>query len=234
MKKKYIILIILLLIVLISSILYINYKNNDQIKFKNEYESLNGKKSKSNKKIRTITIPKDNMIVYKTEEDIVNMINNKETFIVYFGFAECPWCRSVVPTLIQVAKDLKVEKIYYVDILNIRDVIELKGNQLEKTKKGTKGYNKLIKLLDPVLSDYIISDSKGNDVSAKEKRIYAPNVVVIVNGKAKKMDTGISDELTDPYMKLTTKIKKDTYNKFKCLLECIEEKNVCTKKLCTK
>ena len=47
------------------------------------------------------------------------------------------------------------------------------------------------------------------------------------------METGISDELKDPYSKLTKKIKKYAYNKFKCVLECIEEEStVCVKDKC--
>ena len=102
MKKIY---IIIPIIIVITTIIYFNYNSNDSTKFKKEYEQINGKETEDGKKTRSIKIPKNNKIVYKTEDDIVNMINNKETFVVYFGFAKCPWCRSVVPTLLEVVKD---------------------------------------------------------------------------------------------------------------------------------
>ena len=234
MSKK-IITLIFILILIISTIVYLNYSRSDSIKFKNEYESINNKLTEDGKQIRKINIPKNNKIIYKTDKELVEMINNKESFVVYFGFAKCPWCRSMVPTLLEVVNDLKMEKIYYVDIFNIRDKIELtNNNELKKVNKGTKDYNKLLKLLDPVLEEYTITDNTGKKIDTKEKRIYAPNIVVIVNGKAKKLETGISDKLTDPYMKIDKEIKQDSYNKIKCALKCIEEENTCKKNICVK
>ena len=112
-------------------------KKSDAISFKEEYEKLNRTKSESGKTIRTISIDKNNPMIYKTEDDIVEMINNKETFIVYFGFAKCPWCRSILPNLLKVAKDLNINKIFYVDIFNIRDTQEInEEGEIITTKKG--------------------------------------------------------------------------------------------------
>ena len=44
------------------------------------------------------------------------MIENKETFYVYFGDELCPWCRSVIEKFIEVAKKNDVKKVYYVKI----------------------------------------------------------------------------------------------------------------------
>ena len=84
-----------------------------------------------------------------------------------------------------------------------------------------------------VLSDYTLTNSDGDEISLEEKRIYAPNVVAVVDGEATKMEEGISDELKDPYSELTDSIKKYTYNKFKCLFECYnDEQNTCQKNAC--
>ena len=70
-------------------------------------------------------------------------------------------------------------------------------------------------------------------ISVGEKRIYAPNVIAISNGKAIQLETGISEDLKDPYGKLTKEIKKYAYNKFKCLLKCLEEESItCQKNSC--
>lgn len=195
---------------------------SDAVKFKEEYESLNGTVSASGKEIRSITIDKDNPMIYKSADDIVKMIENKETFVVYFGFPACPWCRSVLPTLLDVSKDLGLDKIYYVDVLEIRDTLKVNDNkEVVVDKKGTDAYYKLLELLDNVLSDYNLSDSEGNKVEANEKRIYAPNVVGISNGKALELTTGISSLQTDGYMDLTDEMIKETEGLFRCVIKCV-------------
>lgn len=226
---------LLLMLLLVISLFTIsgcmnNKEKTDAAKFKEEYESLNNVKRKTDsQKIREITIPEDNPYKYITPTELINKIDNKDTFVVYFGFAECPWCRSVLPTLTEVASDLGLSTIYYIDVQNIRDTIELnESKEIVTTKEATTDYYKLLTKLDKVLEDYIIYDN-GNEVDTKEKRIYAPSVISIVNGEAKVLETGISDKQTDPYMELTDDMKNDTYNKFKCAIKCVlENKNTCT------
>ena len=232
MKK---IISILLIVVLMISVTGCVISNDikDSEKFKEEYEAQNGKKSKSGKENRKVSIPEDNPFIYTTAEEISKKMDNKETFIVYFGFSTCPWCRSIIEELIKCAKDSKVDKIYYVDVLDIRDTKELdeEGN-IKTTKEGTKGYKELIDKMSNVLSDYTTT-KEGKEISLEEKRIYAPNVIAVVNGKATKLEEGISEDLKDPYMELTDEMKKYTYNSFKCIFKCLEEaETVCTSKAC--
>lgn len=232
MKK---IISILLIVVLMISVTGCVISNDikDSEKFKEEYESQNGKKSKSGKENRKVSISEDNPFVYTTAEEISKKMDNKETFIVYFGFSTCPWCRSIIEELIKCAKDSKVDKIYYVDVLDIRDTKELdEDGTIKTTKEGTKGYKELIDKMSNVLSDYTTT-KEGKEISLEEKRIYAPNVIAVVNGKATKLEEGISEELKDPYMELTEEMKKYTYNSFKCIFKCLEEaETVCTSKAC--
>ena len=232
MKK---IISILLIVVLMISVTGCVISNDikDSEKFKEEYESQNGKKSKSGKENRKVSISEDNPFVYTTAEEISKKMDNKETFIVYFGFSTCPWCRSIIEELIKCAKDSKVDKIYYVDVLDIRDTKELdEDGTIKTTKEGTKGYKELIDKMSNVLSDYTTT-KEGKEISLEEKRIYAPNVIAVVNGKATKLEEGISEELKDPYMELTEEMKKYTYNSFKCIFKCLEEaETVCTTKAC--
>lgn len=232
MKK---IISILLIVVLMISVTGCVISNDikDSEKFKEEYESQNGKKSKSGKENRKVSISEDNPFIYTTAEEISKKMDNKETFIVYFGFSTCPWCRSIIEELIKCAKDSKVDKIYYVDVLDIRDTKEIdeEGN-IKTTKEGTKGYKELIDKMSNVLSNYTTT-KEGEEISLEEKRIYAPNVIAVVNGKATKLEEGISEELKDPYMELTEEMKKYTYNSFKCIFKCLEEaETVCTSKAC--
>lgn len=228
MKNK--LLVVLITIISIFILTSCVDKNSDAYKFKREYESLNNTKI-NNQKVRNIVIDKNNPFIYKNAKDIIKMMDDKETFVVYFGFNKCPWCRSVLPTLIDVSKDQKLDTIYYVDILDIRDTLKIdKDGNVVTDKKGTDDYYKLLTYLNDVLDDYNLINEEKKKIETNEKRIYAPNVVAIVNGKAIKMTTGISKKQTDPYMKLTNEMIKETYNDFKCVIKCVtENNNICTK-----
>lgn len=235
MKKIISIILMIVLLVTLTGCKVEKVKETDASKFKEEYESLNGTtREKDGKTIRTISIPEYNPFVYSSAKEISKKMDDKETFIVYFGFNDCPWCRSIIEELIKVANDYDYNKIYYVDVKDIRDVKEFdeEGNIIT-SKEGDKYYMELINKMSDVLEDYNLTDSEGNTVYAEEKRIFAPNVVLVSKGKAIELETGISEKLTDPYAKLTSKMRKETYNKFKCLFKCLdEETNTCQKNMC--
>ncbi len=226
-KLFMIIVTVLAAIVLVLNIQKVisNNSQTDGIKFKEEYEKLNGKKNDQGKKYREITIDSKNKMVYKTTEEVLDLIDKKKSFVLYFGFDTCLWCRSVVPTLASISKELNQE-VYYIDVKDIRDTFELDDDNKPKlVKKGSKDYSKLLEKLEPVLEDYTLTDSDNNEIKVGEKRIYAPSIVSVIDGKAKELTTGISDKQTDGYMKLTKEMEKDTYNKIKKVLKQVSDKN---------
>ena len=226
-KLFMIIVTVLAAIVLVLNIQKVitNNSQTDGIKFKEEYEKLNGKKNDQGKKYREIIIDSKNKMVYKTTEEVLNLIDKKKSFVLYFGFDTCPWCRSVVPTLASISKELNQE-VYYIDVKDIRDTFELDDDNKPKlVKKGSKDYSKLLEKLEPVLEDYTLTDSDNNEIKVGEKRIYAPSIVSVIDGKAKELTTGISDKQTDGYMKLTKEMEKGTYNKIKKVLKQVSDKN---------
>ena len=235
MKKKIIILLVAILIAGVGFIfihkMHSDYKKTDAYKFKVEYEALNNQDNGNGKKYRALNINKKNRIKYSTAKEIVEKTENKETFIVYFGFAKCPWCRSMIENLV----DLSIEKemdIYYVDVLEIRDTIEYIDGEVKTTKEGDKYYMKLIELYADVLDDYTIKGLEENpsmdDFYIPEKRIYAPNVIAVVNGEAKEMVEGVSEELEDPYGEITEEMNKASIKQLKCIFKCINEASICT------
>ncbi len=211
MKKR-----ILLGIILLFSIFTLTACNNDASKFKKDYESMNGKVNASGKEHRTVTISKKNPFIYSTDEEIVSMIENKETFYVYFGSTLCPWCRSVIEKAIEIANEKGVSKIYYVDIWDsegneiMRDKYTLDNDSsLELVNAGSEAYKKLLAYFNSVLSDYNLTASDGSKVSTNEKRIYAPNFVYVENGEAKSLVEGISDKQNDSREELTNEMLED-------------------------
>ena len=229
MKKK----IFFVVLIILAAVAFIfihkinsDYKKTDAYKFKTEYESLNGAENDYGKKYRSLKINKKNRIIYSTAKEIVEKTENKDTFIVYFGFSKCPWCRSMIENLV----DLSIANgmdIYYVDVLDIRDTIEMVDGELKTTKEGDKDYMKLVELYGDVLSDYTIKNG-DEKISAGEKRIYAPNVVAVVNGEAKEMVEGVSEELEDPYGEITEEMNSASIKQLECIFKCIEEAGICT------
>ena len=152
------------------------FASDASLKFKSDYESLNGKTSKSGKGHREVYIEPNNPFKEINTKDLVKKIENKETFYVYFGDKLCPWCRSVIEKAIEVAKENKIKKIYYIPIWDddgneiLRDKYEIKDGKLVKTVDGTKEYYKFLKYFDKVLSNYTLTDDKGNKIDTDEKR----------------------------------------------------------------
>lgn len=222
MKKIIISLLIIILVLLnIAGCKDKEEKKEDAIKFKKEYEVLNGTSNDSGKEHRTLTILEDNPFIYITSQEIISKIKNKESFYIYFGSAYCPWCRSVIEQAIKTAKENNIKTIYYFDIWDgdhveiLRDEYKLNDkNEVELVSKGTSEYQELLKYFDNVLEDYTLTDENGTSVAVGEKRIFAPTFIFIQNGKAIKLETGISDKQKDSREELNTKIIKDETKKF--------------------
>ena len=213
MKKKF---VLGILLVVFIGILYGCKKDNKYaLEFKNEYEALNGLVNKNGKEHRTITISEDNPYIKTTPEEIVKKIENKETFYLYVGDPLCPWCRSVLEKSIEVAKKKDVKAIYYIEIWDdegteiLRDKYELQESKIVKTIEGTDSYKKLLEYFDSVLSEYNLTNEKGEKISTGEKRIYAPNYFYINDGIVKNMIEGISDKQKDSREELTKEMLED-------------------------
>ncbi len=201
--KKVKLLVILMLVLTLTGC-----KKSDAIKFKEEYEGLNGQEQ-----YREVSIPKKNPMVYISAEELAKKIENKEDMVVYFGFKTCPWCRSMIEILLNAASELKVDKIYYVDVYDIRDKKEIKDGEVVTIKEGSEGYNKIVELLGDNLAEYKIDDQVVG------RRIYAPNILVIKEQEIKGVVEGISELQTDSMMELTDEIKNDSYKQIHDILE---------------
>lgn len=223
MKKSIIIIMLTLLVIGLSGC---NKNiNKEALAFKEEYESINGKTNSSGKVHRILSIDKNNPYEKVSQEEIVNKLNNNETFYLYIGDPLCPWCRSVLEKSIEVAKLNKINKIYYIDIWDdegneiLRDKYALEEGNITKTIDGTEEYKKLLNSFDSVLSNYTIEDDDKNKIEVGEKRIYAPNYFYIKDGKVVRMIKGYSDKQKDSREELTEEMLKDEEEQFKELFK---------------
>lgn len=212
-KEKIIIITIPILCAIVAIFSYIKLINTniDALKFKKEYEKLNSED------YLEIEIEDNNPIVYANYEEILEVIK-KGTGIIYLGFPECPWCRNAVPVLFDVAKDNNINRIYYMDIYDERDSYVIEDGNLVyaiddngKEKKGTEGYFKLLEALDKYLTDYtILFDDKTYEVG--EKRIYAPSVIFVKEGKVLGIHVSTVESHTNPNKKLTESQYDELYS----------------------
>lgn len=183
-------------------------KKTDAQKFKDEYESLNGQTSQSGKKYKKLNIDEENPIKYANYDEVLDVIENG-TGIIYFGYPECPWCRTAITVLFEAAKDYDIDTIYYMNLKDERDYLEVKNGKIVYQKdedgkelKGNKGYFKLLDALNEELDDYKI-ESDGKTYDAKEKRIYVPLIVFVNDGEIVGTHTSTVDSQENGYDELT-------------------------------
>lgn len=190
--QKILVLIITLIVIIAASFGVYAYKHKDEkkckteetdaLKFKREYEEYNDKKYDNGKPYFNINLSNKNLFKYISEEDSVKFLK-EGTGVIYFGFPQCPWCRSLVPYLEEIGKEYGIKEIYYLNISDIRDSYKIEDKKVVVDKKGTDSYYELLTILDKYLTKFTISDEKGKKYDTGVKRLYAPTTVVVKNGK---------------------------------------------------
>lgn len=221
--KKMLVSILLLLFVFMIFIGLIAFRdkkeesvvNSDAISFKNEYESLNNVvRDKDGKTIKEISISANNPVDIVTEEEAVSLLESG-TGILYFGFADCPWCRSMLPVLLSTLDNMNIDRLSYLNVKNIRDTLALgEKNKVEVKEEGTKGYYKILELMDGVLEPYYLTSEDGKKIDTKEKRLYAPTVVAVKEGKIVDIHVGTVESQASGYDDLTKEQQEELQNRF--------------------
>lgn len=89
------------------------------------------------------------------EYKIIELLNSRKKAIIVFSFPECPWCQAAIPYINEIAKEEGIDKVYYLNILKIRE---------EQT-------NEYLQIFEHIRYDI------GNP-----EKINAPTVIVINNG----------------------------------------------------
>ncbi len=212
MKKnsKNIIIILLIVIIIFGIIGIFQLKSNvnkDGRKFKEEYESLNGKATgKDDKKYMRLSIDENNPVTYVDLGEALKILKN-DTGVIYFGFPECPWCRNLVPVLLEAIKEAEYKNVYYCNALNDRDKKHLDADgKIIVDQEGSKEYQELLEYLYDKLSVY---EGLNDD---KIKRLYFPTVVFVKDGKVVDFHENTVDTQEDPYQALTEEQHNELLN----------------------
>ena len=226
-KVLYIIIgICVLLVIGLCIFLVINHKEevlSDAEKFKQEFEQYNGLTYEdTNDKLIDVEIPNNNPFVYKTGKEIVEIMQSEDAYVL-FGYASCPLTRAAIEVLIETAKEENIDKIYYVDIKNMRDeYVPGEGIIPEQTKEGTEAYYEILNIFGSKLDKYYVaSDDNFYLFDTGVTRLLSPTLVAVSKGKVISMHA----ELTDDYeenSELTEEEKEELSKDYKDVFESLK------------
>lgn len=207
-NNRNIIILIVVLLIIIFILSFVNVSKNkltyDERYFKREYEKLNGKKNSAGKKYYSLNIDDDNGIEYLTKKEVTKFIK-EETGILYFGFAQCLYCRSAVEVLLDAKDFMDIDKIYYYNAYGDRDEKYLDSSgEIYTLHQGSDTYYEILKLLGNKAEVY---DGLNDNTI---KRLYFPTVLFIKDGSIKKMHVSTVESNKD-----NKKLTKKEYNELK-------------------
>lgn len=209
-KKVYLFIILVIMVFSLSGCF--KERENDALKFKEEYEKFNGEKSSSGKVYPEVLVDENNIIEYISMNRAEEIVDDG-TGVIYFGYASCPWCRNAISVLLKAAENTDIDKIYYVDMEDARDIKKIGDNgEIITTKEASDGYYDLVDELDDILLDYTIKDKNGNEVNTGDKRIYVPLVVFVVDGEIVNYHLDTVSSQTDPYIPLNEEEQIELFN----------------------
>jgi len=159
-------------------------------------------KKKINGHIDNNTSSPGNLLRSSTEAEILDILK-KGSGVIYLGFPECPWCAKAVPVLEYAAETAGLREILYLNISDIRDKLTLDENKKVITEKeGSAGYYEMLKILDPILDEYLLKTNTGEIINTGEKRILAPTVLFVKNGELVAYHIGTVDSHKNAYERL--------------------------------
>lgn len=212
-NKKMMVMVGIVVVVLVIILVLVNVfkkddiftvKNEDGIKFADEYEKLNSQTMEDGKEYPKVQIPSDNIIEYSTVSDILNIFNTNGDGVVYFGYSTCLYCRNAIQVLIDTAKESELDVIHYIDISEVWDEYELdENNKVIKTKEENEKYYELLDALgDELIMDYMLESTDGKEISVGVKRIEVPLVIFITNGMVSSYNKGTLFSQEDPLVEM--------------------------------
>ena len=228
MKKNIIIIISTIIVFLVMGLFLLLMKTEetgtkytaDEIKFKDEYETLNGTDYKDSI-LKTITIENDNNIKYLTDNEIIDALTNGNK-IIYLGWPECNWCRTMLPTLINTIKKNDIDTLYYLNFKELRNAYE-NSSDINKVKI----YEKLLEIVGDDITNVFSEDSSRSG----EKKIIAPTVIFIKDGKY----IGLHEKTVDSQLKSSDELSKDEIKELENSYQNYIDKmniNVCVEEGC--
>lgn len=116
----------------------------------------------------------DHVFVVSDVKDFASHLDQKETFVTYFGFNTCPWCNAAMPILNDTAKELN-QTIYY---------INTRPNNSVTNNTEIPDYDLLVEKI----GDIFELDTDG------KPHLYVPFVIYVKNGEVVYYHEGTLEE----------------------------------------
>lgn len=174
-----VILLILLFILFIvfnrDGSVFVGVDNPDGVKIINKYEELNDIETDDGRRYPKVDISSNNKFVYTNINEILNVFNNDDSAVIYFSYPSCLYCRTAIQVLHDTAKDMEIDKIYYMDVENRVD-----------------GYDKLL----DILGDKFVNNENNT------REIFSPLVIFVANGDIVSYRKGTLFSQETPYIAL--------------------------------
>ena len=168
----------------------------DEVKFKKEYESLNGKTNSNEEILKDVEINDNNNVKYVSLTEAVNLIKNDQG-IIFFAYPTNQKSRIAAQILINSMNNTDLDKIYYLNVRpnddeasDIRETYSINKKKVQKSKDASDSYYELLKILDKYLPKYTLSNNSGDVVNTGEKRLSVPTVVSFNKGNIGKYVEG--------------------------------------------
>ena len=165
--------------------------DSDAYRFRHENEILNGQVSADGENIhRALSIPVRNPFVFIDGYETFNIISGG-TGIIYMGFPECPWCRALLPALMDAVQESRWRgNIYHYNGRADRDVLRLEYGEIVVVEEGAPVYHALVELLFDYLGPYLGLEDDNI------RRIYFPTTVFVQDGEISSVHLGTIPEHT--------------------------------------
>jgi len=141
----------------------------DSLRFKKEYEALNDElNDDGTNRFTYMSIREDNKVVYLSYEDLLDFTGSG-TGLLYFGRPACPWCRLLIPHMLEFAHENSAT-IYYYDIEADRD-------------ENNEKYINILSIFRGYLpTDTVTQNEDDPDFNPGLKRMVLPQLFFVNNG----------------------------------------------------
>jgi thiol-disulfide isomerase/thioredoxin len=149
---------------------------SDSTRFAFEYMEHNGQLRSNGEPHLFLDISENNPVIYLEADEVISKLESG-TGIINLGFPICPWCREIIPHLLELAEHNNLP-LYYMNIQPIRDVRELDESEgVITTTEGTPEYHRMVEILYDWLWEY--AGLSSPDI----KRIYVPTTIFVRDGE---------------------------------------------------
>ena len=144
---------------------------------------------------------KDIMLVDTTVAEMDELMDNDESFVVFFSYEDCPYCNRLIPYL----NDAALEAGVRVGYINTRSNPEWMSNM------DIDGYD----IVTERFKKYLSKDDDG------KLHLYTPDMYFIKEGRVVDRHDGVTEGADDPGQELTSsqekQLKSDLADEFEAV-----------------